>query len=160
MDIITLKEAKSLGLKKYYTGKPCPKGHLSERYVYNSCCIQCAKEAGKSWYLRNNRDDDFMRDRKIKSIKSRCKAKGIPFDLTVESLEWPTHCPVLGIELEYGGEDREAKRNSPSIDRLYPDLGYVRGNCKVISMAANQLKSDATIEELEKVLTYMKDNMA
>ena len=41
MEIIQRKEAKILGLKRYFTNKPCPKGHISERMVSNKCCIQC-----------------------------------------------------------------------------------------------------------------------
>lgn len=29
---------------KYYTGKPCKHGHVSERYVSSSDCVQCAKD--------------------------------------------------------------------------------------------------------------------
>jgi len=35
-------DAITLGLNKYFTGKECPKGHTSERYVKGYCCAQCA----------------------------------------------------------------------------------------------------------------------
>ena len=47
-------------------------------------------------------------------------------------------------------------RNSPSLDRIRLELGYVKGNVRVISGRANLLKNDATIEELEAVLGDMK----
>lgn len=91
----------------------------------------------------------------ILTVKSRAKAKGIPFTITVDDITIPSHCPVLGIEL-VKGTGRGPKENSPSLDRFDPTLGYVPGNVYVISARANKIKSDATIDELEKVLAYAR----
>ena len=41
-EIISRKEAKAKGLKRFFTGKPCPsKGHISERLVSNRGCCEC-----------------------------------------------------------------------------------------------------------------------
>jgi len=45
---------------------------------------------------------------------------------------------------------------SPSLDRINNLLGYVKGNVHVISMKANRIKTDATVEELEQVVSYLK----
>lgn len=44
--------------------------------------------------------------------------------------------------------------NSPSLDKIVPELGYVKGNIVVVSLRANQIKSDATIEELQAVAKF------
>ena len=44
MEIITRKEAKEKGLTRYFTGKPCAHGHISERYVSSNCCVACGRE--------------------------------------------------------------------------------------------------------------------
>ena len=49
MDIITRKEAKAKGLKRYFTGKPCKNGHLSEKCVIGYSCVMCANIARKKW---------------------------------------------------------------------------------------------------------------
>jgi hypothetical protein len=41
---ITRKEAKALGLTRYFTGKPCKRGHVCERYMGNSTCAECHRE--------------------------------------------------------------------------------------------------------------------
>lgn len=33
--------ARKLGLKRYYSGKPCLRGHVSYRYVSNGRCVKC-----------------------------------------------------------------------------------------------------------------------
>ncbi|MCU6683323.1 hypothetical protein M8320_15120 [Leclercia sp. H6W5] len=45
MKIITRMQAAKEGLNKYCTGKPCRYGHLSQRYVLNGTCVQCAMES-------------------------------------------------------------------------------------------------------------------
>ena len=48
--IITRKEAKANGLKKYFTGKPCQRGHISERTFPNGDCLKCMPVQQKNYY--------------------------------------------------------------------------------------------------------------
>lgn len=41
MEIISRDDAHKSGQRRFYTGKPCKKGHLSERQVTNGGCIAC-----------------------------------------------------------------------------------------------------------------------
>lgn len=41
--IVTRAEAKSLRLRRYYTGEPCHQGHIAERAVSNHVCIVCKR---------------------------------------------------------------------------------------------------------------------
>jgi hypothetical protein len=75
---------------------------------------------------------------------------GIPCTLTEHDISVPTHCPVLGIPL-----NKSHRNNWPSVDRLIPDLGYVRGNVAVISLRANRMKSNMSLSDLLKLLNYM-----
>lgn len=91
----------------------------------------------------------------VNRLKSKCQKDAIPFDLTADDVIVPTHCPVLGIALEFGKSDGEKWRdNSPSVDRIVPALGYVKGNIIVVSYRANRIKNDATIEELGKIARF------
>lgn len=58
---------------------------------------------------------------------------------------------VLNLGLLLDGSRRDRK---PSLDRVVPSLGYVKGNVRVISFRANRIKSDATADELRAVLSY------
>jgi hypothetical protein len=88
------------------------------------------------------------------NAKNRAKAKGIPFDLEIADIVVPDFCPILGIPLVVSTES--AKDGSPSIDRIVPEKGYVKGNIQIISHKANTIKSNASLEELEKVYLYMR----
>ena len=90
-----------------------------------------------------------------------CKAFGVEFSLDESDVSpLPTVCPVLGITLNYAVTSGKPEDNSPSIDRLDNSKGYVHGNVRVISNRANRFKSNATVEELTKVLSYMKGENA
>ena len=41
-DLIKRREAKALGLPRYFTGKRCPNGHIAERYTCGTGCVECA----------------------------------------------------------------------------------------------------------------------
>jgi hypothetical protein len=43
-------EAKSRGLKRYFTGRPCLRGHISERYSPNGYCVECHAAWGRAEY--------------------------------------------------------------------------------------------------------------
>lgn len=88
----------------------------------------------------------------IKWAKHRAKKKGIPFDLTVDDIEIPSHCPVLSTELVLGTD--KPGDASPSLDRIDPKKGYVRGNVQVVSYRANRLKADASLMELLQVYAH------
>jgi hypothetical protein len=90
----------------------------------------------------------------IRRIKHRSKERGLPFDITTADLEVPALCPVLGIPITLGAPPRSP--GLPSIDRIIPELGYVRGNICVISWRANNLKHDCTnSQELRLVADYI-----
>lgn len=95
--------------------------------------------------------------RNLATIKHLCDKDGTPFDVKVEDLApYPLTCPVLGIPINWMNEGKGAPNDSPSLDRMVPELGYVRGNVRIISQKANRLKSNATKEDLERILAYMK----
>lgn len=53
MQVISRKEAKALGLKKYFTGKPCKRGHITERGATNAACYECARTHARTWAKAN-----------------------------------------------------------------------------------------------------------
>jgi hypothetical protein len=52
MDVVSRKDAQAKGLKKYFTGSPCRRGHVAERYVTGTCCA-CTSERKKELYQQN-----------------------------------------------------------------------------------------------------------
>ena len=86
------------------------------------------------------------------AIHQHCHEQQLPFDIDVHyvlnELVVPKTCPILGIPLD----DRTA-----CLTTLVPRNGYTKGNVCWISRRAHQLKRDATLEEIEAVARYMRE---
>ena len=96
--------------------------------------------------------------RRVKEAKKRAKLKNLPFNITSDYIKSITPsdmiCPALGIQMKVGEDLKNSMIRAPSLDRLIPELGYVKGNIAVVSTRANTLKRDATPEELMKVARF------
>jgi hypothetical protein len=91
----------------------------------------------------------------LKSAKLRASKLNIPCTITLDDIEIPKRCPVLGIELIHG--DGGILDASPSLDRILPSQGYVPGNICVISNRANRIKNDASLADLLKLTKWLQN---
>ena len=126
-------------------------------------------KARRDWRARNpenlERDRQNMRDwikanplnYMLSTARRRAKVAGLEFTITKADFPTlPTHCPVLGIELQYGGGQGKRTDASASLDRKDCARGYVPGNVEIMSWRANNLKADATLEELRRLVAYLE----
>jgi hypothetical protein len=120
-----------------------------------------------SEYYYKNKEKCFEKGRRYRlktpelsmlyKARSRTKERKLPFcNLEREDIIIPEICPILGIPLKKGLKGPIA--SSPSLDRIIPELGYVKGNVQVISQRANVMKNDATPEELIKFANWVLKN--
>jgi hypothetical protein len=110
-----------------------------------STCREC-----NAAYMR-----EYMRRRRLETpgralwerARRRARQAGVQFTIKPGDIAVPSVCPALGIRITIG---KERSSGSPSLDRIIPTRGYVRGNVRVISDKANRLKSNLTPAELRK----------
>jgi hypothetical protein len=92
------------------------------------------------------------------NAKKRALKKKVPFAITVDYLRdiFPEDglCPVLRIPLNWG--KKTGSQDSPSLDRIIPQLGYVEDNLIWVSELVNRVKSDASPDILIKVGQFYK----
>lgn len=88
-------------------------------------------------------------------VKGRANRAGLPFNLELSDIVIPERCPILDIPMKRNIGGLSRAQDSPSIDRIVPALGYVKGNIHVISMRANVMKNDATPEQLRKFAEWV-----
>lgn len=138
-----------LPLESFYTNARYAQGVVG---ICKGCCRKNNRVTARTERTRAFRKAKYHTRREyfhLKSIKYRAKCKGLDFDLDESDLVVPEVCPLLGIPLQRGS--REASPNSPTVDRIDPKRGYVKGNVWVISRKANSIKQDATVEEIRAV---------
>lgn len=100
---------------------------------------------------RHKRDP---RRRILMNAKRRASQDGLPFNIDIDDVVVPDLCPALGIPLAVGPGKIHA--SSPSLDKIVPSLGYVKGNVVVVSMLANRIKTNATSEQVAAVAKWMQ----
>jgi hypothetical protein len=156
--IITRAEAKALGLKRYFTGVPCPHGHVCQRLVSEAKCIDCSNQK-RTRNLRRQwaRDPALMRERKRerwraahpkaarpKAAHPKKRSNG-PLG-RARSLElkriWQRHARVANIEAE-----RERERKSKATYRFMQSILLKMGLIK---------KEDTEAEQRGLVVAYAK----
>ena len=121
------------------------------------------REANRELCLERNRAFNQRRQQQHPEYymwaraKRRARDCGVPFDITVEDICIPAMCPALGIPIERSNVRGTSLRNSPSLDRIVPALGYVKGNVIVVSHKANSIKNDATPNEVMAVGKFYVD---
>jgi hypothetical protein len=137
-----------VGAARYYTWcKECSRAYMNARR-------QADPEGEKLRYQRTKGNPARVM---LAAARHRAQKRGVPCTIKEheirELLRTTKVCPVLGIPL-YRGMWAKSD-NSPSLDAIKPDLGYVSGNVAIISYRANRIKADATPEELQKILDWL-----
>ena len=106
-----------------------------------------AKERDTTWRTNN------PGKRLLNSTRQSAKLKGLEHNIDLDDLFLPEHCPYLGIKIDYSAGTGKTMEK-PSVDRIDPNLGYIKGNVEVMSSLANTMKSKATKEQL---LSFAKE---
>ena len=104
-------------------------------------------------------EDQFLRrklSQTLKRSKNRAEKNNLAFDLTLNYLHeiFPKDflCPVFKTKMQWGGD----KSTSPSLDRILPDIGYIKGNVAFISDNANTLKLHRSPDVLRKIADFVE----
>ena len=123
--------------------------------VYYSENHDAIKAAATEYKKETKYSARHIKQRLLRFAKHRAKKNNLPFNLSLDDFEIPEYCPVFGIKLKpaVGTQDMSC---TPTLDKVIPRLGYVKGNVQIISHRANTIKRDASLEELEKLVCYLR----
>ena len=126
---------------------------------YREICKSCSlKTININKYCSPEKRKELHRKdpRKVMLIhaKARANKKGLDFNIDLSDIVIPEICPLLKIPIYVS--DKKVGPNSPTIDRIVCEKGYIKGNVIVISHKANSAKSDLTLKELELLVLNFK----
>tara|TARA_Y100001963_G_scaffold75352_1_gene104620 strand:+ start:5150 stop:5518 length:369 start_codon:yes stop_codon:yes gene_type:complete len=105
---------------------------------------------------RRNKHKKEPRIRMRQDARERAIKKGMKFEINSykDIPTIPGLCPILNIPLYVKGW--VGTDNSPTLDRIDNQKHYCKGNIRVISRKANQMKSNGTFDDIEKLYFFMK----
>jgi hypothetical protein len=119
-------------------------------------------EYNRRWRDKNKGYFDVPARRLRKLVihaKFRAKKAGIAFEESLFEIVIPPECPCCGLPFDFKKESARWLR-SPSLDRLDSREGYTAKNTGVLCWRCNSLKKDATLDELEKLVAYVRARSA
>jgi len=129
-------------------------------------CKDCVKKCNKAYY-KSNADTIKANNKKYRKSnielhllkEAKKRSKDSDFNISLEDVKnvMTSICPLLEIKMMVN--ENHIKDNSFTLDKIIPQKGYVRDNILIISSKANRSKSDATIEEYEKIVNNFKKNI-
>jgi hypothetical protein len=98
-------------------------------------------------------------------ILERSRVQNTPVDADILTtpyiMEWirrTPNCPCCGRVIDYGYKEGKPTDKSPSIDQIKPGKGYVVSNVALICWRCNNLKRDATADELDTIVRWMRSH--
>ena len=88
----------------------------------------------------------------LNNARARAKRDKVPFNLTIEYLETiaADECPIFHSKFVWGASGLgkgKTRDDTPQLDKIIPELGYVVGNVAFISGKANKMKDNGTMQE-------------
>lgn len=93
----------------------------------------------------------------IRQAKYRAKQRGTLFKITAADVApCPEFCPLLGIPIFVADGCGALGPNSPTLDRINNDRGYVPGNVMIVSHLANSSKRELNSTQLMCLATNLK----
>jgi hypothetical protein len=148
--------------KYYFTGKPCRRGHVAWRQRSNLGCVECIRLNNLDYYYRGRGELRWWARKAAGRVRTYAKKHEIIYTVTpgdiLAIIPADRCCPILGTPLVFSNS--VCRPDSPSVDRIIPVLGYVPGNVQVISMRANNLKSNCTNpDDLRRVANWLERNL-
>lgn len=91
----------------------------------------------------------------IRQAASRARSRNLPFDL-YEHKEllferFKNGCELTGLPFDFAVQGKGGAWNSPSIDRIEPELGYVYTNVRLVLWSLNMALANWGENQFEKV---------
>lgn len=131
-----------------------PREYKRNNYHKN---IEEERAKARRKYSRGTQRKRTPESKMLYDARTRAKKTGVPCTIGINDIIIPFVCPILGISIKKSSNGTWSD-NSPSLDRIIPQLGYIPGNIAVISHRANVIKSYGTAEEHQKISEWIIKN--
>jgi len=132
----------------------CVCTNCNTKYLHKSSKSSefCSTSCRHSYKMQT--DFEYKLRRLLNGSKARAKLKSLPFNLTLEYLkdlynEQEGLCAITNVSFCFEPHQTKhvANKNTISLDRVEPELGYTKGNVRFVTFQVNCAKGFYTDEE-------------
>lgn len=162
----TLKEYTFVSSKSNRLNSQCKKCRTEKSARWRKSHSKRYKSYLKRWRTKNRKHayklgENWRRENPLKAkaiqlttmARARAKEYGLPFNITSNNIFEKLSlgvCEQTKLRFEYH-KDGKTNPCSPSIDRIVPKKGYVKGNIRLIVWALNAFKNRFSDDEIYPV---------
>lgn len=140
--------------------------HCKETYYGKGKSKYCSRLCSEHYqYEASMLKVDWRLNRLLYMAKNRSKSKELDFDLDLEYLIelWEKNqgcCAVSKIPFELGRSEKgKVHPYAPSIDRIIPAKGYIKGNVRIVVYQLNISLSEFGLEQFTSFISsYITNN--
>lgn len=116
------------------------KPHPHQKYCSNSCM-------NRNYYNKNILNVEFRLNKLCAMAKNRAKEKQLDFDITTEHLIelWNNQdgkCALSDTKFVLESGSGRVNKDTVSVDRIIPELGYTIGNVRLVTYHVNVCLSE------------------
>lgn len=128
----------------------------------------CSPECQITWNRRNEWAKKKLTplnrcQQLLSGAKNRSKKQDRPINVTLDDLielwyKQDSKCAISGIpfNLDFPEKDGEPRFDAPSIDRIVPELGYTKGNIRLVIYQINMAIGPYGLERLLETISKIR----
>ena len=137
----------------------------NDAWSYEPRCKPCHRTWNAKRKSAYRADPEAMIRQRITAFKHRAEAQGVQFDLDADYLiqQWVTQnglCFYTETKIDFeliSSSQKTAHPQQPSLDRMDPNKGYIKGNVVWCSHRINTMKGNFTYDEFIQMCSHITD---
>ena len=132
-------------------------------FQVRSICMICANRLARKRSSVTKKSMTRIMKQRFNTIRWNAEKQNIPFSIILDDFLdlWNLSskiCPILKTRLDFQGGKRGSNPDTlPSLDRIKPNLGYVKSNLCFISFTANRMKQNISLQQARNLVAYLSD---
>lgn len=145
--LVSRAEAKAAGAKRYFTGKPCKRGHISEYYTSICQCVACSRAQTYEWAAANPERWDESRQQWRDGNRARISEQDKAWKEAHPEQRRATLKLWRSANTEKHSKQRKARRTAkPNVYRAIRENRRARELAAEGSYTARQIDNLATLQ--------------